>query len=63
MQNVENIKDVSILLSVINTALRDEYKSLDDLVYGEDLDFSPIEKTLNDNGYFYDKNNNSFILK
>ena len=63
MMNVQNIKDPSILLSVINTALRDEYDSLEDLIYGEDLDFAPAQKLLNENGYFYYEKTNSFILR
>ncbi len=63
MMNVQNIKDATILLSVINAALRDEYDSLEDLIYGEDLDFAPVEKLLNENGYFYDEKTNSFILR
>lgn len=63
MQNIENVKDVTILLSIINTALRDEYSSLNELVYGEDLDFSPVMKRLNDGGYFYDEKSNRFCLR
>ncbi len=49
-----------ILLSYINTKLRDQYKNLDDLC--EDLDFSKEEvinllKTIN---YEYDENLNQF---
>ena len=61
--NIQNVKDPTILLSVINTALRDEYGSLESLIYGEDLDFSPIEKSLNESGYFYDEKTNSFVLR
>ena len=63
MMNIQNVKDPTILLSVINTALRDEYGSLEALIYGEDLDFSPIEKSLNESGYFYDEKTNSFVLR
>ena len=63
MINIENVKNAAILLSALNTALRDEYSSLDDLIYGEDLDFAPIEKTLNDCGCFYDEKKNAFVLR
>ena len=57
------IKDVNILLSVINTALRDKYSSLDDFFDNTDYDYTETISFLNDNGYYYDKNTNSFKLK
>lgn len=63
MLNIENVKNADVLLSVINTALRDEYPTLSDLIYGEDLDFSSVQKILNDGGYFYDENLNRFVLR
>ena len=56
------IKDPNILLSYINTNLRDKYKSLNDLC--DDLDLSKdeiIEKLLEIN-YQYDERLNSFKL-
>ena len=46
------IKDPNILLSVINTKLRDFYSSLDDLC--DDLDYSKeeVEKRLNSGEHF-----------
>jgi hypothetical protein len=57
------IKDPNILLSVINTKLRDFYSSLDDLC--DDLDYSKeeVENILNNNGYFYDSSLNQFTQK
>lgn len=54
-------KDPMILLSVINTKLRDNYSSLDEL--SDDLGESKemIIKTLESVGYKYDKKNNQFI--
>jgi thermostable 8-oxoguanine DNA glycosylase len=57
------IKDPNILLSVINTKLRDQYSSLDELC--DDLDYSKEEivEILSNNGFFYDSNKNQFIQK
>ena len=57
------INDPNLLLSIINTKLRDFYKNLDDLC--EDLDFDKDEiieilKTIN---YYYDLKENKFISK
>lgn len=50
----------TVLLSVINTKLRDQYSSLDELC--EDLDESKeeIEKILSSIGYYYNKELNQF---
>lgn len=57
------IKDPNILLSVINTKLRDQYSSLDELC--DDLDYSKEEivEILSNNGFFYDSNKNQFVQK
>ena len=57
------IKDPNILLSVINTKLRDQYFSLDELC--DDLDYSKEEivEILSNNGFFYDSNKNQFVQK
>jgi hypothetical protein len=56
-------KNPVILLSVINTKLRDFYDSLDSLC--DDLDESKeeIEKILLGYGYIYDPSLNQFIMK
>lgn len=50
----------TVLLSVINTKLRDQYSSLDELC--EDLDESKeeIEKILSSIGYYYNEELNQF---
>ena len=54
------IKDPNILLSVINTKLRDIYSSLDELCEREDENKEDIIKILKDNGYHYDDKLNQF---
>ena len=53
--------DDNMLFSFINTKLRDEYVSLDDLC--EDLDFSreEVERRLGVLGYQYDEKQNRFV--
>ena len=54
------IKNPILLLSIINTKLRDSYSSLDDLV--DDLDYSKeeINEILNKAGYYYNEDLNQF---
>lgn len=56
-----NKKDPYLLLSVVNTKLRDESKSLDDLckTYGNDRD--EIVNKLKAVGYKYEESNNQFV--
>ena len=49
-----------ILLSFINTKLRDQYTSLDALARDLDIDKEEIIKILETIDYFYDENNNQF---
>lgn len=56
-------KDPNILLSVINTKLRDKYSSLDDLCEELDESRDEIEEILRANGYEYSSSNNQFIKK
>lgn len=53
-------QDLNILLSCVNTKLRDEYDSLDALC--GDLDADPVELTekLSGLGYAYDADSNQF---
>ena len=54
------IKDPFMLLSVVNTALRDEYSSLEDYCLSKDVDKSEIESLLLSIGYVYDSELNCF---
>ncbi len=57
------LQDPIILLSYINTQLRDNYRSLDALADGLDIsdeDMQAVIKKLSDAGYSYDEASNSF---
>lgn len=54
-------KDPVILLSYINTHLRDTYFSLDDLCSSLDIDKNNLEQTLEAISYQYDANTNQFV--
>ena len=53
-------KDPALLLSVVNTKLRDEYESLEDLCAALDADSADIAATLETLGYHYDAQQNQF---
>jgi len=54
-------KDPLILLSYLNTKLRDEYPSLRELCVSLDADQAALEKTLAALNYRYDPQQNQFI--
>ena len=54
-------KDPFILLSFVNTKLRDEYPSLSELCAGLDADEEEITAALAAAGYAYDPGQNRFI--
>lgn len=54
-------KDPVMLLSVVNTKLRDYYNNLEELAAAEDTTVEEIENKLNTINYIYDKNQNKFI--
>ncbi len=56
-------KDPAILISVVNTKLRDFYKSLDDLCDDLDEEKDEIVNILSNAGYYYDKDLNQFKVK
>lgn len=56
-------KDPNILLSYINTNLRDTYDSLEELCRSLDLDEADIKNSLLGIGYEYDSGLNKFIPK
>ncbi len=53
-------KDPIMLLSWMNTQLRDHYASLDDLCRSENLERSAIEASLASVDYVYDPDTNQF---
>ena len=54
-------KDPAMLLSVVNTKLRDFYDSLDALCDDLDAEHESVEKTLAGIGYTYDAEKNQFV--
>ena len=53
--------DPVILLSFVNTKLRDDYRDLADLCAGEDLSREALEEKLSAIGYAYDPARNQFV--
>ncbi len=53
-------KDPAILLSFLNTQLRDHYPSLEEFCRQNDCDQAALEETLAKVGYRYDKDQNRF---
>lgn len=49
-----------MLVSIINTALRDKYSSISDLCYDEDVNFDEVNAKLNAAGYFYNEKINAY---
>lgn len=54
-------KDPVMLLSVVNTNLRDFYGSLDEFCRAKDVDKSEIEEKLEKINYRYDATSNQFL--
>ena len=54
-------RDPCMLLSVVNTRLRDQYSSLDALCDDLDADRADLESTLGRLGYRYDPEHNAFV--
>ena len=54
-------QDPMSLLSWINTKLRDEYASLEELCRDQDVEQSTLEKTLRTVGYRYVPKQNRFV--
>ena len=53
-------RDPVMLLSVVNTKLRDEYESLDELCAAEDTEAEELTRTLAELGCVYDAPQNQF---
>ena len=58
-----NSLEPTILLSVMNTKLRDFYKSLDSLCDDLNIDKQDLINKLNNINYYYDEKLNQFIKK
>lgn len=54
-------KDQMLLLSVVNTKLRDQYTSLDALCEDMQADREKMETKLQNIDYTYDENTNQFV--
>lgn len=54
-------KDPIMLLSYVNTQLRDHYASLDDLCASEGVDRAELEEKLSQVDYRYDAKKNRFV--
>lgn len=54
-------KDPVMLLSVVNTNLRDYYQSLDEFCIAKDVDINEIIEKLATIDYCYDETKNQFI--
>lgn len=54
-------KDPVMLLSVVNTRLRDQYASLDALCHDLTVSRADLEATLAEVGYAYDEKRNQFV--
>ncbi len=54
-------KDPMLLLSVVNTKLRDQYTSLDALCEDMQADREEMETKLQNIDYTYDENTNQFV--
>ena len=54
-------QDPIILLSYVNTKLRDEYSSLDELCGALDADRAALTQKLEAVGFTYDAENNRFL--
>ena len=57
------IKDANILLSLVNTYLRNNGGTIKDFAFENDVEQSELEATLNKIGYYYDEKQNKFISK
>lgn len=56
-------KDPYLLLSLVNTKLRDEANSLDDLCKTYNVEIDDIKERLAKVSYYYDLNTNQFVAQ
>ncbi len=57
------IKDANILLSLVNTYLRNNGGTIKDFAFEKGFEEREVETALNNIGYFYSEEQNKFILK
>lgn len=55
--------DVNLLLSFINTKLRDSYKNLESLCDDLEINEDELKEKLSLINYYYDEKRNAFIIK
>lgn len=60
---MELIKDGGMLLSVLNTKLRDGNMNLKDLCEEWDVSEDEVNARLNGIGFYYDEDKNAFVAK
>ena len=56
-------KDTDMLLSVINTALRDKYPSIYALCEDEEISLEEVVSKLENAGYYYSEERNAFVWR
>lgn len=54
------ITDPNILYSMVNTKLRDQYETLEDLCENEDMNLLELVEILEEAGFYYDEEQNQF---
>lgn len=63
IKNIDLNMDSYLILSIINTKLRDFYNNLDDLVEDLNIDKIILIDKLKEIGYLYNNKLNQFIIK
>lgn len=56
-------KDINMLVSYLNTKLRDDDMSLEQILEVNDANFDEIMLSLDKNGYIFDEKNNQIKIK
>lgn len=56
-------KDINMLVSYLNTKLRDDDMSLEQILEINDANFDEIMLSLDKNGYIFDEKNNQIKIK
>lgn len=56
-------KDINMLVSYLNTKLRDDDMSLEQILEVNDANFDEIILSLDKNGYIFDEKNNQIKIK